>query len=115
MARTKSKAVAKKEETPVEAPIATKAANGSRYQLDPSQVERAATALVAHMKKHIDEKEAEAPTKNLADDEDEATESDQPIFLSLTTKSQIGNSKSLKPVAMLVLRSHRNMRITNRI
>ena len=105
MARTKSQTVVKKTEkmeTPVEAPLTTKATNGTPYQLDPSQVERAAKALVAHMKKHVEEKEAEAPKKNLADDEDEAEENDQPIFLSLATKSQIGNTKSMKPVAMLV-------------
>jgi hypothetical protein len=118
MAKTKSKSVAKKAEkveTPVEASLTTKSTNGTPYQLDPSQVERAAKALVAHMKKHAEEKEAEAPKKNLADDEDEAEESDQPIFLSLTTKSQIGNTKSMKPVAMLVLESCSNYQhIANR-
>jgi ribosome biogenesis protein UTP30 len=96
----KSKTLTKKAEKATEAPLTTKATNGTPYQLDPAQVERAAKALVAHMKKHVEEKEAEAPTKNLADDEDEAEENDQPMFLSLATKKQVGNSKSLKPVAM---------------
>jgi ribosome biogenesis protein UTP30 len=116
MAKTKSKTVAKKTEkveTPVEAPLTTKATNGSPYQLDPSQVERAAKALVAHMKKHVEEKEAEAPKKNLADDEDEAEENDQPIFLSLATKAQIGNTKSMKPVAMLVRKPLESQRTTD--
>ncbi|KAF1836470.1 ribosomal L1 domain-containing 1 [Decorospora gaudefroyi] len=94
----KSKTLTKKADKATEAPLTTKATNGTPYQLDPSQVERAAKALVAHMKKHVEEKEAEAPKMNLADDEDEAEESDQPIFLSLSTKKQIGNTKSLKPV-----------------
>jgi ribosome biogenesis protein UTP30 len=52
------------------------------------------------MKKHVEEKQQEAPKKSLAADEDEAEEVDEPIFLSLATKKQIGNTKSLKPVAM---------------
>jgi len=98
MARTKS--LTKKTEKATEAPLTTKATNGTPYQLDPSQVERAAKALVAHMRKHAEEKQAEAPKKNLADDEDEAEDHDQPIFLSLSTKKQVSNTKSLKPVAM---------------
>jgi hypothetical protein len=98
----KSKTLTKKTEKATEAPLTTKAANGTPYQLDPSQVERAAKALVAHMKKHVEDKKEEAPKKSLAADEDEAEEVDEPIFLSLATKKQIGNTKSLKPVAMYV-------------
>jgi ribosome biogenesis protein UTP30 len=79
----RSKTVTKKTETVVEAPVTTKVANGTPYQLDPSQVERAANALVSHMKKHVEEKDEKAAVKNLADDEDEAEVNDQPIFLSL--------------------------------
>jgi ribosome biogenesis protein UTP30 len=96
----KSKILTKKAEKATEAPLTTKATNGTPYQLDPSQVERAAKALVAHMKKHVEEKQQEAPKKSLAADEDEAEEVDEPIFLSLATKKQIGNTKSLKPVAI---------------
>jgi ribosome biogenesis protein UTP30 len=98
----KSKTLTKKAEKATEAPLTTKATNGTPYQLDPSQVERAAKALVAHMKKHVEEKQDEAPKKSLAADEDEAEEVDEPVFLSLATKKQIGNTKSLKPVAMYV-------------
>ena len=96
----KSKTLTKKAEKATEAPLTTKTTNGTPYQLDPSQVERAAKALVANMKKHVEEKQQEAPKKSLAADEDEAEEVDEPIFLSLATKKQIGNTKSLKPVAM---------------
>ncbi|EOA86218.1 proteasome-interacting protein cic1 [Exserohilum turcicum] len=96
----KSKAVTKKADKAPEAPLTTKPANGTPYQLDPAQVERAAKALVAHMKQHVEQKQEKAPKKSLAADEDEAEEVDEPIFLSLSTKKQIGNTKSLKPVAI---------------
>ncbi|CAA9960348.1 Ribosomal L1 domain containing 1 [Pyrenophora teres f. maculata] len=96
----KSKTLTKKAEKATEAPLTTKPANGTPYQLDPSQVERAAKALVAHMKKHVEEKKESAPKKSLTADEDEPDEVDEPIFLSLSTKKQIGNTKSLKPVAI---------------
>lgn len=103
----KSKTLTKKVEKAPEAPLTTKATNGTPYQLDPSQVERAAKALVAHMKKHVEDKKEEAPKKSLAADEDEAEEVDEPIFLSLATKKQIGNTKSMKPLAMYVRASQR--------
>jgi ribosome biogenesis protein UTP30 len=93
----KSKTVSKKQEEAIEAPLTSKVANGTPYQLDPTQVERAAKALVSHMKKHVEEKDEKAAVKNLADDEDEAEDNDQPIFLSLSTKKQVNSSKSLKP------------------
>lgn len=96
----KSKAVTKAPEKAADAPLTTKPASGTPYQLDPAQVERAAKALVAHMKKHAEQKQEKAPTKSLAADEDDAEEIDEPIFLGLSTKKQIGNTKSMKPVAM---------------
>ncbi|KAI8941542.1 hypothetical protein NX059_002759 [Plenodomus lindquistii] len=93
----KLKTLAKKVQEPVEAPLTTKATDGTPYQLDPAQVERAATALVAHMKKHVSKKEEEAPVKNLADDEDEPEANDDPIFLSITTKKHVHDSNRLKP------------------
>ncbi|KAH4932060.1 hypothetical protein HBI79_105890 [Parastagonospora nodorum] len=93
----RSKQVTKKTETVIEAPVTTKVANGTPYQLDPSQVERAAKALVSHMKKHVEEKDEKAAVKNLADDEDEAKDNDQPIFLSISTKKHVNNTTSLKP------------------
>ena len=67
----KSKQVTKKVEKKAEAPLTTKKQNETPYQLDTAQVERAANALVAHMKKHKEEKEATG-TKDLMADEDEA-------------------------------------------
>jgi ribosome biogenesis protein UTP30 len=98
----KSKAVTRSQTTTIEAPVTTKVANGTPYQLDSTQVERAAKALVSHMKKHNDEKDEKAAVKNLADDEDEAEDNDQPIFLSLSTKKQFNQTTSLKPTKMSV-------------
>lgn len=98
----KSKAVSKKQEKAANAPLTTKVANGSPYQLDPAQVERAAKALVSHMKQHAEEKNKKAAVQNLADDEDEAQVNDQPIMLSLSTKKHINNTTSLKPTKMSV-------------
>lgn len=96
----KSKAVSKKQEKVAEAPLTTKVANGTPYQLDPAQVERAAKSLVSHMKKHAEGKEVDGK-KNLADDEDDA-ENDQPIFLSVSTKKHVNDSNRLKPTKMSV-------------
>lgn len=104
MARTRT--VTKKEEKAADAPLTTKATSGTPYQLDPSQVERAAKALVAHMKKHVEEKDEQAAVKNLADDEDAAEENDQPIFLSISTKKHISESNRLKPTKMSVWASN---------
>ena len=97
----RSKQVTKKVEKKVEAPLTTKKQNETPYQLDPAQVERAANALVAHMKKHKEEKDA-VGTKDLMADEDEAEENDQPIFLSISTKKHVSNNNSLKPTKMSV-------------
>ncbi|KAF2639474.1 ribosomal protein L1 [Massarina eburnea CBS 473.64] len=92
----KSKTLVKKAE---EAPLTTKAQNGSPYQLDPVQVERAATALVAHMKKHAQSKEETAGKKSLAADED-AEDHDDPIFLSVSTKQHVHDTSRLKPTKL---------------
>ena len=101
----RSKAVTKKEKKSADAPLVTKVTNGTPYQLDPAQVDRATKALAAHMKQHVNEKEEKAPVKNLADDEDEAEENDQPIFLSVTTKKHLIDGKRLKPTKMSVLKT----------
>jgi hypothetical protein len=99
----RSKQVTKKATKPAEAPLTTKAASGTPYQLDPAQVERAANALVAHMKKHASAKQEVAATKDLlADDDDDAQENDQPIFLSVSTKKHVNNTNRLKPTKMSV-------------
>ncbi|PSN71277.1 ribosomal protein L1 [Corynespora cassiicola Philippines] len=102
MAKSKSKTVVKKEtkvEKKADAPLTTKAAQGSPYQLDAAQVERAATALVAHMKKHAEEKQ-EKGKKSLTADEDDAEENDQPIFLSVSTKKHVHDTSKLKPTKL---------------
>lgn len=96
----KSKTITKTQKTTAEAPLTTKVANGTPYQLDPTQVERAANALVSHMKKHVEEKDEKAAVKNLADDEDEAEDNDQPIFLSVSTKKHVSNTNRLKPTKL---------------
>ncbi len=101
----KSKALTVHGEQAVEPSSATQNTNVSPYQLDQGEVERAAKALVAHMKKDTEEKGTEAAVKNLADDEDEAEENEQPIFLSVSTKKHIHESNSLKPSKMSVCAS----------
>ncbi|KAF1996649.1 ribosomal protein L1 [Amniculicola lignicola CBS 123094] len=96
----KSQAIKKsepKKEAKKDAPLTTKVANGSPYQLDPAQVERAATALVSHMKKHAQEKEEKAEKRNLALDEDEPEQKDHDIYLSISTKTHISDQSRLKP------------------
>jgi ribosome biogenesis protein UTP30 len=100
MAKTRTST--KQQAKPVEAPLTTKVANGTPYQLDPAQVERAAKALVSHMKKHVEEKDEKAAVKNLADDEDEAEDNDQPIFLSVSTKKHVNDTNKLKPTKVSV-------------
>ncbi|KAH7128687.1 ribosomal protein L1p/L10e family-domain-containing protein [Dendryphion nanum] len=85
-APTKSATAVAKSAKSAEAPLATKPSNGSPYQLDGEQVQRAATSLVAHMKKHAQEKEEKSGKKNLVADEDEPEQSDAPIFLTVASK-----------------------------
>lgn len=99
MAQTKS---AMKKTAPESDALTSTAPSGTPYKLDPTKVQRAANALVAHMKKHAAEKGEKAAVKNLADDEDEAVENDHPIFLGVSTKKQINQTKSLKPTKMSV-------------
>ena len=98
----RSKTLTKKETKKADAPVAASHVSSTPYQLDPAQVERAAKALVAHMKKHAEEKEEQGGKKNLAADEDEAADNDQPIFLSVSTKKHVSNTNRLKPAKLLV-------------
>ncbi|KAJ4289002.1 proteasome-interacting protein cic1 [Kalmusia sp. IMI 367209] len=98
----KSKALTKsapKGEKSANAQLFTKA-HGTPYQLDPAQVERAATALVAHMKQHAEAKEEKADKKNLIADEDDATDQDQAIFLNVSTKTHVHDTSRLKPTKL---------------
>ena len=86
-----------KKEGPSDPSITKTVTDGSPYQLDPAQVERAATALIKNMKEHVQAKDKEAEIKNLAADEDEPEDEDEPVFLTLTTKQHIKDSNRLKP------------------
>lgn len=101
MAQTKSLTKKNKEaKKAVEAPLTTKVANGTPYQLDPAQVEKAATALVAHMRKHAQTQEEKAGKKSLIADEDDAEDNDAPIFLNIATKTHVHDSQRLKPTKL---------------
>ncbi|KAI1134406.1 ribosomal protein L1 [Hypoxylon sp. FL0543] len=66
--------------------------------VDPEQTLKASKALLAHMKKISKEKASNAEKKDLlADPEDEASVKDLPVWLTLTTKRHISDSRSLKP------------------
>ncbi|XDG09332.1 hypothetical protein ABKA04_008947 [Annulohypoxylon sp. FPYF3050] len=66
--------------------------------VDPDQSLKASKALLAHMKKASKEKAANAEKKNLlADPEDEEGSKETPIWLTLTTKRHISDSRKLKP------------------
>ncbi|KAF2122340.1 ribosomal protein L1p/L10e family-domain-containing protein [Lophiotrema nucula] len=92
----KSKSLVKTESAK-DAHLTTKISSGSPYQLDPAQVERAATALVAHMKKHAQEKAEATGKKDLLADDDEPSQNDTPIYLTLATKKHIKDQNRLKP------------------
>jgi ribosome biogenesis protein UTP30 len=98
----KSRSVTKSEAKAADASLTTKFSNAERYQLDPAQVERAATALVSHMKKHVAAKEEETGKKNLEADADEAEPNDAAIFLNVTTKKHIVDHVRLRPNKMFV-------------
>jgi ribosome biogenesis protein UTP30 len=83
-----------------EGALTKKDANGSQYQLDPAQVERAATALVKNMKEHAKTTEEKADKKNLVADEDEPEQDDTPVFLNLVTKQHVKDQHRLKPSKM---------------
>jgi ribosome biogenesis protein UTP30 len=67
-------------------------------QVKPEQTLKASTALLAHMKKAAKEKAQTADKKDLlaASDDDEASD-ELPIWLTLTTKRHISDTRSLKP------------------
>jgi ribosome biogenesis protein UTP30 len=99
----KSKSLVKsgsKEVKTTDAPLTTKVSNGSPYQLDPAQVERAATALVSHMKQHALSKAEKTGKQSLAADEDEATGGEETIFLSVSTKEHVHDTSRLKPTKL---------------
>ncbi|KAF3482782.1 uncharacterized protein GIQ15_02106 [Arthroderma uncinatum] len=79
-------------------------AAGSHHQLDTSQVLRASTALLSHIKAEDQRKAADSTVKKLPlgdDDEDEEGEDEftdkSPIWLILTTKKHLVDKNRLKP------------------
>ena len=88
------------------------AATGSRYQLDLAQVQKASTALLAHIKSVSKEKallsgkqDLFAPTattsltsSSVVDDDVD----DSPVWLVLTTKKHVTDKTRLKPTKMFV-------------
>ncbi|KAI1386610.1 ribosomal protein L1 [Hypoxylon trugodes] len=66
--------------------------------VDPDQTLKASKALLAHMKNASKEKAANAEKRDLlADPEDEEGTKEKPIWLNLTTKRFIADSRKLKP------------------
>ncbi|OTA59157.1 ribosomal protein L1 [Hypoxylon sp. EC38] len=66
--------------------------------VDPEQTLKASKALLAHMKKITKQKASNAEKKDLlADPEDEEGVHELPVWLTLTTKRHIADSRSLKP------------------
>ncbi|KAI1775136.1 ribosomal protein L1 [Hypoxylon cercidicola] len=66
--------------------------------VDPDQTLKASKALLAHMKKASQEKAANSKKKDLlADPDDEEGIKELPIWLTLTTKRHITDSRNLKP------------------
>jgi hypothetical protein len=98
-----AKAVVAKTE---DAPLTTKVSSGTPYQLDPAQVEKAATALVSHMRQHAKEKSEKGGKQSLAADEDEEATGEQVIFLSVSTKQHVHDTSRLKPAKLYDLAPH---------
>ncbi|KAH2927914.1 hypothetical protein KXW15_001115 [Aspergillus fumigatus] len=81
--------------------LTTKVESGSPYQLEKSQVARASSALLKHIKSKQEEQEKRATKKTLIGD-DEDSEEDTPlkneaIWLVLTTKKHVVDKNRLKP------------------
>ncbi|KAL2831050.1 ribosomal protein L1p/L10e family-domain-containing protein [Aspergillus pseudoustus] len=83
--------------------LTTKVTFGSPYQLDKSQVSRASSALIRHIKSQQGEKEASATKKTLIGDNDSDSDADdtslhkEAVWLVLTTKKHVVDKNRLKP------------------
>ncbi|OJJ41810.1 hypothetical protein ASPWEDRAFT_147791 [Aspergillus wentii DTO 134E9] len=82
--------------------LTTKLTSGSPYQLDNSQVAKASSALLRHIKSKQLEKEESATKKTLIGDNDESDAEDGPlnneaVWLVLTTKKHVVDKNRLKP------------------
>ncbi|KAF9895015.1 hypothetical protein FE257_004639 [Aspergillus nanangensis] len=82
--------------------VTTKVTSGSPYQLDNSQVSRASSALLRHIKTRQDEKEESATKKTLIGDNDDDSDEEtslhnEAVWLVLTTKKHVVDKNRLKP------------------
>ncbi|RAK97872.1 uncharacterized protein BO80DRAFT_504348 [Aspergillus ibericus CBS 121593] len=81
--------------------LTTKVTSGSPYQLDKSQVSRASSALLRHIKTKQEEKEKTSTKKTLIGDNDSDDEDtplhNEAVWLVLTTKKHVVDKNRLKP------------------
>ncbi|KAL3437086.1 ribosomal protein L1p/L10e family-domain-containing protein [Aspergillus tetrazonus] len=81
--------------------LTTKVEHGTPYQLEKSQVSRASTALLKHIKSKQSEREATAAKKTLIGDNDSDAEDtpmhNEAVWLVLTTKKHVVDKNRLKP------------------
>ncbi|KAJ5176547.1 uncharacterized protein N7482_002424 [Penicillium canariense] len=81
--------------------LTSKVASGTPYQLDNSQVVKASSALLRHIKSNQEEKEKSATKKTLIGDNDSDDEdtpvNNEAVWLLLTTKKHVVDKNRLKP------------------
>ncbi|KAI9372921.1 ribosomal protein L1p/L10e family-domain-containing protein [Aspergillus egyptiacus] len=83
--------------------LTTKVTSGSPYQLDKSQVSRASSALLRHIKTKQTEREATTTKKTLIGDNDSDSDAEdtpmhnEAVWLVLTTKKHVVDKNRLKP------------------
>ncbi|ROW08066.1 hypothetical protein VPNG_06072 [Cytospora leucostoma] len=79
----------------------TAVAKQANFTIDPDQALKASKALLAHIKKTAKENAASSNKKNIldaaADDDEATTVAETPVWLTVTTKRHIHDSKALKP------------------
>ncbi|KAE8394559.1 ribosomal protein L1p/L10e family-domain-containing protein [Aspergillus alliaceus] len=81
--------------------VTTKVASGSPYQLETSQVSKASSALLRHIKSKQLDKEKSATKKTLIGDNDDSDDetplNNEAIWLVVTTKKHVVDKNRLKP------------------
>ncbi|KAL4782645.1 ribosomal protein L1p/L10e family-domain-containing protein [Aspergillus varians] len=83
--------------------LTTKVTSGTPYQLDKSQVSKASSALLRHIKSKQTEREATATKKTLIGDNDSDSEAEdtplhnEAVWLVFTTKKHVVDKNRLKP------------------
>ncbi|KAE8137856.1 hypothetical protein BDV38DRAFT_270893 [Aspergillus pseudotamarii] len=81
--------------------VTTKVASGSPYQLEKTQVSKASSALLRHIKSKQVEKEKSATKKTLIGDNDESDDetplNNEAVWLVVTTKKHVVDKNRLKP------------------